>query len=401
MREELPKAGDSLGDGGGAAPEHVRGAARGGSAARCGPATRGSRRSPPGGRSWRPRSAAAAEAVGVTVHRGVTVIGVTTHETGARRRGSPVCSPRTGRRSTRIWWWTAAGGARPCPRGCARPAPGAPVEERADCGFVYYGRHFRSGYGRAARALANYLQHYDSLSIITLPGGRRDLERGVDRAAAGTRRCAALRDPARWRAALAALPAGRALARRRADLGRRRDGRRRRPAPPVGHRRCAGGHGCGRARRRVGGHQSLGRPRRVDGADPRLPPAGPAARHRPRGPRQAGPPVRRGHRQGDRTAVPDNAVVRPAPAGRNRRRPGRRAVPADDQRWHAGKALFAASLTDPELARAYTSIAAFITLPSEVFATPGVPERVAALGASAPQYPLPGPARTELLDAIA
>jgi hypothetical protein len=71
-----------------------------------------------------------------------------------------------------------------------------------------------------------------------------------------------------------------------------------------------------------------------------------------------------------------------------------------DPRWYAGKALFAASLADPELARAYTAIGAFIALPSEVFANPDVSERIAALGGDAPQYPLPGPRRTELLERI-
>jgi len=78
---------------------------------------------------------------------------------------------------------------------------------------------------------------------------------------------------------------------------------------------------------------------------------------------------------------------------------GRPYEPADP-RWSAGKALFAASLTDPELARAYSAIGALIALPSDVFANPDVPKRIAALGGAAPQYPLPGPRRAELLERI-
>lgn len=37
----------------------------------------------------------------------------------------------------------------------------------------------------------------------------------------------------------------------------------------------------------------------------------------------------------------------------------------------------------------------------EVFAQPGMAERVMRLGAHAPRYPLPGPSRRELLAAIA
>ena len=73
----------------------------------------------------------------------------------------------------------------------------------------------------------------------------------------------------------------------------------------------------------------------------------------------------------------------------------------DDRRWAMGKALFAASLIDPDLARDYASIAAFIATPDEVFGAAGVAERVVALGMGAPQYPLPGATRGELLAAIA
>jgi hypothetical protein len=72
----------------------------------------------------------------------------------------------------------------------------------------------------------------------------------------------------------------------------------------------------------------------------------------------------------------------------------------DDPRWPMSKALLAASLSDPDLARGYGSIAAFIATPDEVFGEPGVVERVVALGMGAAQYPLPGPARGELLAAL-
>jgi hypothetical protein len=73
---------------------------------------------------------------------------------------------------------------------------------------------------------------------------------------------------------------------------------------------------------------------------------------------------------------------------------------ADDPRWAAGKALFAASLADQDLAREYLSVALLLSPADEVFARPGVAERVMRLGAHAPRYPLPGPNRRELLAAI-
>ena len=45
-------------------------------------------------------------------------------------------------------------------------------------------------------------------------------------------------------------------------------------------------------------------------------------------------------------------------------------------------------------------MASFIATPDEVLTPPGVLDRVIALGMAARQYPLPGPARPELLDAI-
>jgi hypothetical protein len=73
----------------------------------------------------------------------------------------------------------------------------------------------------------------------------------------------------------------------------------------------------------------------------------------------------------------------------------------DDPRWRIGKATFAASLTDPDITRAYLSLASLLVTPDELFATPGLVDRVLQLGAGAPSYPLPGPTRQELLATIA
>ena len=99
----------------------------------------------------------------------------------------------------------------------ARP----PVEELEDCGFVYYGRHFRSADGSVPPAFGPGLMPYDSVSILTLPADNGTwgvglvAERGRRRAARGAR-------PRRVDARDRELPARRALARRRADHRRRR-----------------------------------------------------------------------------------------------------------------------------------------------------------------------------------
>jgi hypothetical protein len=62
--------------------------------------------------------------------------------------------------------------------------------------------------------------------------------------------------------------------------------------------------------------------------------------------------------------------------------------------------MFAASLVDHDITRDHASIAGLIATPDQVLAKPGAPGRVMALGGDAPQYPLPGPSRAELLAAI-
>ena len=47
----------------------------------------------------------------------------------------------------------------------ARP----PIQEEEDCGFVYYGRHFRSGDGSVPAMFGPLLMAYESMSILTLP----------------------------------------------------------------------------------------------------------------------------------------------------------------------------------------------------------------------------------------
>jgi len=87
---------------------------------------------------------------------------------------------------------------------CAIGAPG-PREERADCGFVYYGRHFRSDDGQLPAVFGPLLQPYDGMSILTLP---------CDRGTWGVGLVASGRDPALralvdrdvWDAVLGAFP---------------------------------------------------------------------------------------------------------------------------------------------------------------------------------------------------
>jgi 2-polyprenyl-6-methoxyphenol hydroxylase-like FAD-dependent oxidoreductase len=73
---------------------------------------------------------------------------------------------------------------------------------------------------------------------------------------------------------------------------------------------------------------------------------------------------------------------------------------SDDPGWAFSLAAFAAGRTDPDIARAYQSLTALLATPEDLFAEPGLAEKIIRLGGQAPNYPLPGPRRPELLAAI-
>jgi hypothetical protein len=64
------------------------------------------------------------------------------------------------------------------------------------------------------------------------------------------------------------------------------------------------------------------------------------------------------------------------------------------------KALTAAALADPDALRLYGRTALLLETPHQVFSDPAAVAKVAAIGARAPRYPLPGPTRAELLGAL-
>jgi 2-polyprenyl-6-methoxyphenol hydroxylase-like FAD-dependent oxidoreductase len=111
----------------------------------------------------------AAATPGVTIRRGVGVAAVTSvtgpdgivHVTGVRTEAGEALAADLvvdtgGRRSAMPTWLREAG------------SPG-PEEMIEDCGFVYYGRHFRSTDGSIPPAFGGLLQPYGSISVLTLP----------------------------------------------------------------------------------------------------------------------------------------------------------------------------------------------------------------------------------------
>jgi 2-polyprenyl-6-methoxyphenol hydroxylase-like FAD-dependent oxidoreductase len=111
----------------------------------------------------------AAATSGLTIRRGVGVAGVLTtagpdaivHVTGVRTEdGEDITADLVvdsgGRRSSMPGWLRDTG------------SPG-PTEMIEDSGFVYYGRHYRSADGSIPPAFGGLLQHYGSVSVLTLP----------------------------------------------------------------------------------------------------------------------------------------------------------------------------------------------------------------------------------------
>jgi len=143
---------------------------------------------------------------GVDVRRGATVAGVVTgvaaeakvpHVVGVRTANgeelrADLVVDALGRRSPLGAWLEAAG---------ARPA----VEEREDCGFVYYGRYFRSTDGSVPAMIGPLLQDYGSVSILTLPADNGTWGVGII-VSARDKTARALKDTATWQRTIAAFP---------------------------------------------------------------------------------------------------------------------------------------------------------------------------------------------------
>ncbi|MDG4820275.1 FAD-dependent oxidoreductase [Asanoa sp. WMMD1127] len=335
-------------------------------------------------------AAAAARTAGVTVRRGVRVTGLATRGsrvTGVLAEGghhlrADLVVDCGGRRSALASWLSAAG---------ARP----PAEERADCGFVYYSRHFRAASLPEGRG--NVLQRYESASILTLPGDNGTwsvalITSARDRALRG------LREPSRWDAALAAYPlaahwcAGEPTTGVEVIAGiedRLRtfvvDG------DPVATGVVAVGDAWACTNPSLGRGATIGLLHAIGLRDVLRETADhdKVTRRFHEWTTTVMEPLYRatrwldGHRLAELDADAAGVPYRP-----------------DDPRWAFSLATFAAGLVDPDVARAYQSLASMLATPDDLVAQPGLAEKIMRLGAGAPTYPLPGPRRADLLAAV-
>jgi 2-polyprenyl-6-methoxyphenol hydroxylase-like FAD-dependent oxidoreductase len=346
-------------------------------------------------------AAVAGRTPGVRIRRGVAVTGLLTDPNertpvprvrGVLTRGGQTVRADLvvdcgGRRSQLGSWLEAAGARRP-------------VEEREDSGFIYYARHFRSRTGELPAVRSNLIQHYDSVTLLTLPADNGTWS-VVFTTSSRDPALRALRDPSRWNAALARYPLVAAWGEGEPITGVDaiagiEDRHRRlvvddRPVATgvvaVGDAWACTNPSLGRGAAIGLLHASCLRDilRDVDPGDPEK-----LARRFDEATTTVVEPLYRMTVGFDRHRLAEIAAdVDGTP------------YVTDDPRWLVGKATFAASLTDPDITRAYLSLASLLVTPDELFATPGLVDRVLQLGAGAPNYPLPGPSRQELLATIA
>jgi 2-polyprenyl-6-methoxyphenol hydroxylase-like FAD-dependent oxidoreductase len=345
---------------------------------------------------------AAEAAPGVTVRRGSAVAGLlqgpdaapgTPHvvgvktEDGAELRADLVVDT-TGRRSPLPRWLEALGARRP-------------EEELEDSGFVYFGRHFRSADGSVPPLLGGPLQHYGSISTLTLPADNGTWGLALV-ASAGDAPLRALRHVDRWEAVVKSLPLvahwldGEPLG-EGVDVMAKIEDRWRGfvvDDGPVATGVLAVGDAWACTNPSVGRGASLAAMHAVAlrdlVRDPGLedPPAL-AARWHELTEATVGTWYRETLR-GDRDRLAEiEAAVR-----------GERYDPGDPA-YELDKALEMAAMQDGDVLRAYVRIRGVITPADEVLADPALVEKVQALGAGWREAPVLGPARAELLEIVA
>ncbi len=342
----------------------------------------------------------AASTPGLTIRRGSGVASLEAgtsavagipHVTGVRiDSGETIAADlvvdASGRRSP-LPAWLAAIGARP------------PVMEIEDSGFVYYGRYFASADGSLPFAFGPPLQHYDSVSVLTLPADNGTWGVGFITSAADPA-LRALRDADVWSTALELFPLvahwadGKALDDHVAVMAKIEDRHREYHVDgmPVATGVLAVADSWACTNPSVGRGASIGILHAVALRD--------VLRATP--PDQ---PLELAHAWHDATL----RIVEPwyrSTLSFDRGRLAemdaqRRGQPYDGgAEWEITRAMQFASIQDPDLLRGSVEIAGLLSLPEEVLARPGFLDRVIELGSGWRDAPSAGPSREQLLAGI-
>jgi 2-polyprenyl-6-methoxyphenol hydroxylase-like FAD-dependent oxidoreductase len=336
----------------------------------------------------------------VTVRRGVAVAGLVTdgghdgipHVVGVRTDGgeelrADLVVDAAGRRSVLPAWLRDAG---------ARE----PQEEHEDCGFIYWGRHFRSNDGSTPPSLGPLLMGFGTISTLTLPADNGTWGLGLVTSSKDTA-LRALKDVDTWTRVVKALPLvahwldGEPLDDGVAVMAKIEDRHRTFviDGAPVATGVLAVGDSWACTNPSVGRGISIGMIHAVALRDmlhdADLGDAVGVARRWHDVTRQTVEPWYRGTLAFDRGRLDEiHAAIE-----------GRDFEP--DRTYETTMALQAASRRDPELLRAFMRIAAVLDLPEQVLGGEGVLARIVELGSDWREQPLPGPSREELLATVA
>ena len=330
------------------------------------------------------------------VRRGVGVVGLVTgdpsavgvpHVVGVRTDGgedlrADVVVDAAGRRSMLPGWLTDIGA-------------GPSVEDRADCGFVYYGRHFRSNDGSVPMAFGPFLQDYGTLSVLTLPADNGTWGVGIIASAKDTA-MRSLKDVDVWANVIRSMPLcahwleGEPLDDRVAVMAKIEDRHRTfmvdgRPLA-TGVMALADSWAC--TNPSVGRGISIGAIHAAGLRDVLHDmPADPVALQQQWHDvtMETVEPWYRGTLAFDEGRLAEiDALLEDRPY---------EATPG----FEIIKSLTAAAGKDPEMLRAFLSLAGVLALPEEVFSRSGVLERARELGGDWRDEALPGPSRDELV----
>ncbi len=347
-------------------------------------------------------AAVASRAPRLEIRRGAAVAGLVTgppardgvpHVTGVRldtgeEIGADLVVDMTGRRSPLPRWLEAIG---------ARP----PSDELDDCGFVYYGRHFRSADREIPPALGGFLTHLGTISSLTLPADNGTWSVTLI-TSARDKALRVLREAAIWEKAVRSLPLvahwldGEPIDDRVIAMAGIEDRHRNLmvDGAPVVTGLVAAGDAWACSNPSVGRGASIGMLQAVVLRDT-------IAATGLDDPREFACSFH------DATAGNVEPWYRDTVAGDRHRLAEIDALIADgeyrprDPGWELSKALASAAFKDPDCLRGFVSIAMVLSREADVLARPGLLDKVTALGAGWRDEPVPAPSRDELLSTVA
>jgi 2-polyprenyl-6-methoxyphenol hydroxylase-like FAD-dependent oxidoreductase len=344
----------------------------------------------------------AGRAPGLEIRRGATVAGLVTgpsahdgvpHVTGVRlstgeELAADLVVDMTGRRSHLPRWLEAIGAQ-------------AARDELDDCGFIYYGRHFRSADGGIPPALGGFVMHLGTISALTLPADNGTWSVTLV-TSAKDKALRLLRDAAIWEKAVRSLPLvahwldGKPIDDRVSALAGIEDRHRNLMVggAPVATGVVAAGDAWACSNPSVGRGASIGMLQAVALRDTiagtGLDDPWEFACSFHHATAETVEPWYRETLAADRHRLAEiDALI----AGSEHR--------PRDPGWEISQTLAAAAFKDADCFRGFVSNAMLLNRVADVAARPGLLDKVTALGAGWRDEPVPAPSRAELLSIVA